>query len=345
MSKKITLCVVGVGQIFEQYHLPSINNTGKYEIVALVDRDEKRLKYLGSKLGVKTYTDIKAVQQADVCFVATPPNVRTQVIAPAIQKGMDIVCEKPFTYTSKEAKELIALADKHGKRIFVTQTRRYFTNMILLREMITNDFANIQKLRIVEGGLYGWKSVGTERAAVIKNDTGVLHDTGSHLIDSLIFMLGDKLKSLSTDNIVKSLFDYEYGSNNFKAVLELDIDGKKIPTTVLISRDQNLLDYVEVQTNSGKLKTRSLFSDTVEVHTPQKNKIQITSDNITYPGSMDEVFGRVWDHIAEELVHHTTPNNFSFNVKTVLPAIELIDYLAEKKTVKEFNDFYEGQWN
>lgn len=345
MTNKIRLCVLGIGQIFEEYHLPSIKATGKYEIVALVDRNEKRLKYLGDKLGVKTYTDIKEVEQADVCFVATPPNVRTQVIAPAIEKEMDIVCEKPFTYTSQEAKGLIALADKHSKRIFVTQTRRYFTNMILLREMITNDFANIQKLRIVEGGLYGWKSVGTERAEVIKNDTGVLHDTGSHIIDALIFMLGDKLKSVSADNINKSFFDYEYGANNFKAVLTLDVDGNKIPTTVLISREQNLLDFVEVQTNSGKLKTRSLFSDTVEVHTPQKIRFQITSDNITHPNSMDEVFGRVWDHIAEELVNHTTPNNFSFNAKTVLPAIEMIDYLAEKKNVKEFNDFYEGQWN
>lgn len=347
MKKKIKLCVIGVGKIFEQYHLPAINSNNNFEIVALVDKNKERLDSLGKRLGIAIYFDVKELRHvdADACFVATPPNVRTRVIKPIIELGMDVICEKPFTYTAKEAIDLIAFADKRYKRIFVTQTRRYFTNMILLREMIANNLAKVKKIRIVEGGLYGWKSVGTERAEIIKNDTGVLHDTGSHLIDSLLFIFGTKLSRIDPKKISTCLFDYEYGANNFKAQLEIEVADQQIPSTIIMSREQNLLDYIELETETGKIKTRSLYANNVEVHTSKNGKISITSNDSTYSVSMDEVFINVWDHIAKEIIHDKKPHNFSFNAKTVLPSIKLIDLFGERKTVKIFNDFYDGEWN
>lgn len=347
MKDKLNLCVVGIGQIFEQYHLPAIIETRAYNIVGFVDRDEKRLKSLSDKYGVKGFSSIDDVPDADICFVATPANVRTSVIKPALKKGMHVVCEKPFTYTREEAEDLIASAEENNRNIYVTQTRRYFTNLILLREWLSSSFVDVREIRIVEGGLYGWTSVGTERATAYKNDAGVLHDTGSHIIDTVFFLFGEKIEEIRKDQIKLSLFDYENGANNFKAKLDLKIRGNKtIPLTIIISRDQNLLDFIQVQTQTGEINTRSLFSPTIDISTLGGGEHTVhAKKEERYPLVMDEVFNSVWTHITSEISESNPPFNFSFNAKTVLSAINLIDLFIEKRFIRIFDDFYGGSWS
>lgn len=338
--KRIKLCVVGAGKIFEKFHLPAINATEMFEIVGVIDKNRARLVEINNSFNLPTFGAIDEIKRADLCFVATPPNVRKQVILPAIAKGMNIVCEKPFTYTSEDAKFLIGEADKQNKKIFVTQTRRLFTNILILKNMFESGYINnIKNVKIIEGGLYGWESVGTERAEIFDKDYGVLNDVGAHILDIITFIFTPQ-----NIDVKNSIFDYDLASNNVSTKLRVTtIDNKIIPITVKISRDQNLFNYLEIETDRNVIRTRSLFDKSVKLigNDNQEFVMQSTS----YPKSMEEVFSAIWEQIYNE-INNKNNMGFSLNAKTVLNSIELIEKVAEKKNVIEFDDYYQNEvWN
>ncbi len=338
--KRLKLSVIGAGKIFENFHLKAINTTNLYNIVGVVDKNEKRLNEIKNNYNLPIFHSIDEIEEADLCFVATPPNIRKAVISPAISKGMNIVCEKPFTYTSEEAKFLIAEADKKGKRIFVTQTRRLFPNILILKKMIENgSISNIKKINMIEGGLYGWESVGTERAEIFEKDFGVLNDVGAHLVDAITFLF-----NVQNVEIEKSVFDYDLGANNVNVVLKVNVDGNNgFPIILKISRDQNLFNYIQIETDKSVIKTRSLLSEFVKIY--DKNNFELFVGSEDYPKTMEDVFEMIWRQVYDEINNNNTMG-FSLNAKTVIKGIEMIEEIAEKRRITEFDDYYNNEvWN
>ena len=114
----------------------------------------------------------------------------------ALESGKHVVVEKPFTVTSYEAEELIALALRNGKLITAFQNRRW-----------DSDFKTVKK--IIEGGLLGdvveYEAHFDRFRNYFKNNwreknlpgSGILYDLGSHLIDQAISLFGNPMKSLA----------------------------------------------------------------------------------------------------------------------------------------------------
>ncbi len=338
--RRLKLCIVGAGKIFEKFHLNAINSTNLYNIVGVVDKNEKRLNEIKNNYNLPIFHSVDEIEGADLCFVATPPNIRKAVILPAISKGMNIVCEKPFTYTSEEAKFLITEAEKKGKRIFITQTRRLFPNILILKKLIESGFiANIKEIKMIEGGLYAWESVGTERSEIFEKDFGILSDVGAHLADAITFLFD--VQSVETE---RSVFDYDWGANNVSALLNVTIGGNNVfPIVLKISRDQNLFNYIQIKTQKSIIKTKSLLSENVKIYDNNRSELFVGSEN--YPKTMEDVFEMIWRQVYDEINNNNTMG-FSLNAKTVIKGIELIEKIAKSRRITEFDDYYNNEvWN
>lgn len=344
-NNKLKLCVIGAGSIFQNFHYQAIEETGMFKFVGAVDTNKSNAKKVSEQLKIPVYDSVNNIPDADVCFVATPPHIRSQIIIPALEKGMHVVCEKPFAYTSQEGKKMVEVADKNNRSIYVTQTRRYFSNILMLRNLIEGNLLNdIINITIVEGGLYGWSSVGNERAKAIANDSGVLHDTGSHLVDMLLFILDSYDLDINDIKVKKSLMDFQLASNNFKCELELKFKNQRVvPVKIILSRDQNLQNCVRISSTNSYVRSRSLFENNIKIYT--KDKFPIKAESDIFPNNMNDVFSYLWKHIGTEIKFPQKKMQFSFNAKTVLLTLELIDKLIENKKVIEFNDYYYGEWN
>ena len=78
--------------------------------------------------GVNYTDDINVIwddEEIDLVVVTTPSVYHYPMALEALEKGKNVLVEKPFTETSKEAKKLFALAKEKGLFIQAYQNRRF----------------------------------------------------------------------------------------------------------------------------------------------------------------------------------------------------------------------------
>ena len=115
MTSKIAL--VGIGKIAVDQHVPAINASPDWDLVATVSRK-------GQVAGVEAFTTIEAMLAArpdvDVISLALPPVPRFAYARAALQAGKHVMLEKPPGATLAEVHALRALAADRGLTLFTT---------------------------------------------------------------------------------------------------------------------------------------------------------------------------------------------------------------------------------
>jgi len=101
----------------------------KAELVALVDTDEQKVRSLGARFNVLSYTDFRDMFddiEPDIVCCAAGPDVNAKVIREAAASNVKgVYCEKPLVLSLKEADELAELEKKSGTKMQVNYLRNY----------------------------------------------------------------------------------------------------------------------------------------------------------------------------------------------------------------------------
>ena len=124
--------IVGAGNISDLHFEGIRRHPDRARVVAMCDPDATGLRDRARKFGVsETYPGVKemiADTRLDAVIVCTPTHVRGEVLMPMIEKGIPVLCEKPFAETFREAATIEAAARKAGVKVAVNQNfRRHFT--------------------------------------------------------------------------------------------------------------------------------------------------------------------------------------------------------------------------
>jgi predicted dehydrogenase len=105
----------------------------KWILQKVCDTNEELCKQRSKEFGFYNYTtkyeDLLNDSEIDVIGIYTPDKLHAQHIKLALQAGKHVVCAKPLLDDLGEAKELIDLSDKTGKKVFVGQSSRFFEPM------------------------------------------------------------------------------------------------------------------------------------------------------------------------------------------------------------------------
>jgi predicted dehydrogenase len=118
-------------------------------------------------------------QDIQAVVIATPARTHFDLARRALLAGKHVLVEKPFTTTSRDAAELIALAQGRGLRLAVGHTYVYHPAVQRLRE-------------IIESGVLGdILYIHTERLnfGLLQPDVDVLWDLAPHDISILLYVL------------------------------------------------------------------------------------------------------------------------------------------------------------
>jgi predicted dehydrogenase len=100
-------------------------------LVALVDLDEASLDKVGEKVGVApsgrftSFAEAINSVQADAALVVVPPGAHEAVAVQALEAGLHVMVEKPFTTSVAASQNLVDTADRLGLKIMVTQSFRF----------------------------------------------------------------------------------------------------------------------------------------------------------------------------------------------------------------------------
>jgi predicted dehydrogenase len=108
--------VVGCGQIALQAHIPAFRELG-FQIVGVADENKKTLAKVK---GVKhKYTNYLNLLKHDLDFVSicTPPYLHYEMCLNAIERGINVLVEKPLTLSVEEAIDLKIKAEKNKVKV------------------------------------------------------------------------------------------------------------------------------------------------------------------------------------------------------------------------------------
>lgn len=99
----------------------------KAHIVGIVDKDQERIKALADRYGFRDYVAYNdyetAIEQADCDLVdiCMPNFLHHDVAIKALNRGRDIVCEKPLATTVEDAQDMVDTAARLGKHIYYAE--------------------------------------------------------------------------------------------------------------------------------------------------------------------------------------------------------------------------------
>jgi predicted dehydrogenase len=126
LNKKVRYAVVGLGHISQVAALPAFKNARKNsELVAFVTGDEKKALLLKKKyknvqiISYENFETFLQSEQVDAVYIALPNDMHYEYCRKALQNGVHVLCEKPFTLSSDEARELHLLAERKKLKLMV----------------------------------------------------------------------------------------------------------------------------------------------------------------------------------------------------------------------------------
>ena len=124
MAKK-RLAVVGTGQ-FGKNHCRVIHESQGAQLSAVVDIDAARAGEAGSLYGAESFTDARELAgKVDAAIVAVPTTAHEEVAAALMERGIDVLVEKPIAPDLAAAERLLAAAGRHGRVLQVGHLERF----------------------------------------------------------------------------------------------------------------------------------------------------------------------------------------------------------------------------
>jgi len=134
----------GVGVIGAGYWGPNLVRNfvsgGAFDLVFACDKDAKRLnsicKQIPSVRGCPDVEELLANPELEAIAIATPVRSHFELAKTALERGKHVLIEKPMTYNSREAEELIALAASKGRTLMVDHTFLFTGAVEKMREIV-----------------------------------------------------------------------------------------------------------------------------------------------------------------------------------------------------------------
>lgn len=104
--------------------------SSKVELKMVCDRNPDTCKQRAEEFNFHRYTtnyqEMLADKEIDIIAIYTPDHLHAEHVKQALLAGKHVICTKPFIDDLADAAELLALAEKTGKRVFVGQSSRFF---------------------------------------------------------------------------------------------------------------------------------------------------------------------------------------------------------------------------
>ncbi|MBP3964131.1 Gfo/Idh/MocA family protein [Paenibacillus lignilyticus] len=192
----IRVGMIGTGGI-AGWHARQLSELPEVRIAALADPNAAgRAQFAAqNKLGdipaFADYSEMLNEVELDAVVICSPHTLHFEQASAVLRKGLHVLIEKPMTCSSEEAKNLIGLAQEAGKIIQVSYQRHFQPEFLYIRDAIAR--GEIGKLTSITASLYQeWRqgTPGSWRQDPALSGGGFLMDSGSHIIDVLLWTTG-----------------------------------------------------------------------------------------------------------------------------------------------------------
>lgn len=185
--------VIGFGLAGQAFHAPVIRGVLGMELACILERHGSNAQKRFQQVRVaRTLDEMLSDETIRLCVVATPNDSHFSYAKACLEADRDVVVDKPFTPTLKEAEELVALAAQRGRLLTVYQDRRWDGSFLTAKKLVNSGAlgtvaeyeARFDRFRL-DAKPNAWREQAKFPAA------GVLWDLGPHLLDGALVLFGE----------------------------------------------------------------------------------------------------------------------------------------------------------
>ncbi len=178
----IKIGVVGVGYL-GRHHALKYTDIQDVELVGVVDIDKERAEDVARECSTRAYTDYHQLfGKVDGVSIVTPTRLHFQIAREFLERGVDVLLEKPITQSVEEATALIKIADQKGAILQGGHIERFNPAVIALHNAVN------KPMFIESHRLSHFKERGT--------DVDVILDLMIHDIDIILSLVSSSVISI-----------------------------------------------------------------------------------------------------------------------------------------------------
>lgn len=201
------------------------------EVVGICDKSPAALKrarqiYPGISLSTH-FEEVLKSPDVDAVAIITPVFTHFELAKAALENGKHVFVEKPFTATSRQAEELIELADRRNLKIMVDHTFLFGGAVRKIRELVDNGTL---------GSLYYFDS-SRVNLGLFQHDVSVVWDLAPHDLSIMDYIIREKAEAVVAT-----------GANHLNGLADMAFITIYFPGSTIAHINVNWLSPVKVRT-------------------------------------------------------------------------------------------------
>jgi len=254
--KKVKVGVVGVGAL-GQHHARVYKEIEGAELVGVYDRNPRQGRKIARKNRTKFFSSMDELAEAvDAVSVAVPTDKHREIGGALLEKGVHLLMEKPIAVTTREAQELVQLAEKNNLVLQVGHIERFNPVVSYLDKKALKTppkFIEAHRLSPYPPRRRGAPPRGTEVSVVL--------DLMIHDLEMILHLVKSPVKEIravgvpilsSTEDICNARLEFENGA--VANVTTSRISPERMRKIRVFTQDSYIsLDY---QAQSGRILTK-----------------------------------------------------------------------------------------
>jgi predicted dehydrogenase len=265
-EKKLRFGIIGVGGI-AQGHIERLARNPRAEIVAICDPSEKSIAATQEKQGAAVakasvhsdYRKLLDESKPDAVVICSRHCDHFDQIIDSLDAGAHVLTEKPLVNRVSDAYAVLRKAESSGKVVGIAYQRHTDPHFRYIRKAIASgEFGKVQAIAALQQ--QGWRAgtVGSWRQDPAASGGGQLHDSGSHLVDIILWTTG------LTAETVSARIDFRGAPVDINSALAVQFREGAIGTLTVIGDAKGWYEDITIWCDNGTFYVRNHDSFSVQ---------------------------------------------------------------------------------
>lgn len=305
------------------------------QLVSIVDRKEDQLERARSKYPeVVLKKDYKELfnMDLDAIVISTPPKTHFEIAKDCLLHDLHVLVEKPMVLNSRDAEELIELANSKGLTLMVGHIFEYNSAVLEMKKYIDS-----QEL----GDVY-YIDTARLNLGLFQRDSNVLWDLAPHDISTLLYLLEQAPISVSAHGmacVTEGVHDLAYLNlvfpNNLMAFIHVSwLDPSKVRRITVVG-SKKMAVYNDLGTE-GKIKIYDRGVDPEYTDTYGEFQYAYRTGDITIPSfRFVEPLREECQHFLDCIVNKTEPRSSGLDGLRVIKILEAAERSMRNGSTRE----------
>ena len=198
MADRVKMAIIGTGSIV-QGHIEKLLAMPEVALSAFADISPQSLERTRARHGdavthIPTFADYKAMlaeTELDAVLVAAPHTLHFPMAMDSLNAGCHVLLEKPMVNKVSEAHALLKKIDETKKVVGLCYQRHTLPHFRYIKEKIASgEFGEVQFIAALQQQGWAKGTAGSWRQDPVQSGGGQINDSGSHLLDIVLWTTG-----------------------------------------------------------------------------------------------------------------------------------------------------------